>query len=376
MKKNRTVKTILILCLLLAMSPLNTLAAVQVIEKTGSIFAGDPYFNTEKNSYTVDFIGTEVAVIVLQSWTDGFGQMQIEKRVAAADDGYTYMVGNNFTCNSSYQAFYYNAANQQVGSLKLVITDLVDPICDSSGAGETPPACDSCAVFDCPGWDEYMAKLDGIKAAIPPPPDWNQIAGTFRDTIAPRIKEDMRDLLGTAPTPPAAPSPPVYPDTTAPEAPTPPPALGGVDDGGRTAPTGQEAPGLGDAGFTAGDIQSEAPVIQEREDPTGGFSIMDPMGSLPTQEEFKQNAPKPTIEPSPAPEAPGTGDPSTLPLPPGSGSGDFNTAPLPPGSGSTGSTAPIPGGSGSTGSTAPLPPGSGGSDFGIPIPGESNENTP
>lgn len=358
--------------------PSFAMAAVTVVDKSGSIFAGDPYYNSEKNSYTVDFSTNTVATIKLQSWSAGFGTMLRERVINAADDGYTYMIGNNFTCNTSYKAFYYSASGIQLGSLTLVVDSLVDPTCDSGGAGETPSdkECDACAVFECPGWDEYMAKLDGIKGAIPAPPDWDKVAGTFRDTIAPKIKQDLQDVLGTAPTPPSAPtapsiqepsvpSTPDLPSSDVPDAPAAPPKLDGVDDGGIQAPTGKEAPGLGDSGFSSDDIKSSAPKIEERQDPTGGFTITDPMAGLPSQDEYQQLVPPGT----------GGGGFETAPMPPGTGGNDHNTAPLPEGSGSSTPTAPMPEGSGQNHDTAPMPEGSG-KDFGIPIPGESNENRP
>lgn len=276
-------------------------ASIQVISMEGGIFTGEPYFDAANNRYTVDFNNTQVASLKLQSWSSGFETMGTERTVSAAADGYEYMIGNNFTCNTSYKAFYYNGSGTQIGSLSIVITGIVDPLCDSGGAGN-PPAekCDSCAIFECPGWDEYMGKLDGLKAAIPPPTDWQNVATIFRDTIAPRFKQDLQDVLGSAPSPmPVSKGQaPTKPTVTAPTAP---PSLGGVDDNGLEAPTGQEAPGLEDSVFSADDIKNGAPVIPERADPTGGFKFTDPVGSLPSQEDFIKNAPieGPILFPSP-----------------------------------------------------------------------------
>lgn len=152
---------------------------------------------------------------------------------------------------------------------------------DSSGgtAPGTGGACgDSCSVFNCPGWSDYMGKLTDIKNAIPPAPDWNKVADIFKNTIAPQIKSDLADVIGSAPSEPQAPS---QPNVSLPDEP---PEPAGVDDHGfkNSAPTGQEDPDLGKSSFTEDDIKSQAPVIKENKDPTGGFKIDNPMDSLPS----------------------------------------------------------------------------------------------
>lgn len=350
-------------------------AAVQVVEKNGSIFAGDPYFDSANNRYTIDFIGTNVASLKMQSYDEGFTTMKMEKTVNAIDDGYTYMTGNNFTCNLGYRVYYYNTAGTQIGYLSVVVDGLENPTCDSTSTGSTEPiptGCDSCELFSCPGWDEYMGKIDDLKAAIPPPPNWSEVADIFRDSIAPRIKSDMADLIGTSPTP----SLPNYPQ--APSKPSAPGSLGGVDDGGISAPTGTEAPGLGDSTFTGDDLKEAAPTIPERSDPTGGFDLItDPIGGLPSQDDFIKNAPiegevpfpsmptgEETVDPgdeitepqisfpdidfdgptidydTPPTPGGGTAAPTDPPSPIEEPSGNYDVAPIP---GADGSTAPTPG---------------------------------
>lgn len=219
--------------------------------------------------------------------------------------------------------------------------------------------------------DPYIAKLNEILAAIPSPPNWDSVADTFRDSIAPQMKSDLQQVLGTAPAAPSAPSSPAIPTTQAPTAPAAPPSLGGIDDGGLTAPTGQEDPGLGDAGFSSGDIKSEAPAIPERTDPNDGFSIMDPVGSLPDPADWEQNAPVQESNPAPMPATPQAPAPEGPPMPSApapeeppatdTGGSDYSTPPMP---GGTSGTMPAPG------------TGTGSGDFGIPVPGDSNEVAP
>ena len=338
--------------------------------------------------YTQDFSGTSVNRLKYQSWTDGFGTMVTEKIADADDDGQPYMTGVNFTCNTSYRVYIYDENHDQIGFIELVVDDLTNPTCDSGGnAGEEPtpepdPGTGDCGcVIDIPGWDNMMTKLDEIKSAIPPAPDWQQVANTMRDTIVPAFRSEMEDMLGTAPEPPA---PPIFNN----------PLTGGIDE-----PTGSLPANFEESGFTANDLKADAEQIQFQEDPSGGFELLDPVGSLPTQEEFKQNipaeqelqapevpdvtgtAPEPPAQENIAPEPPDvTG---TAPNP---GNQD-NVAPTPPDVTGTApkpseqenvapspsegdNVAPTPGNSNNT---APLPGGDSGT---APIPGESGTNAP
>lgn len=64
------------------------------------------------------------------------------------------------------------------------------------GTGNNPPACTVCdqiaQLLECPDWEAYMAEwTDAIRAAIPPPPNWHQVAGIMRDTIVPAMGQEL-----------------------------------------------------------------------------------------------------------------------------------------------------------------------------------------
>jgi hypothetical protein len=378
-------KVVLILALFL-MIPVSSVSATHVIRREGDIFDGDIYHNvTPVNGYTrytQDFSGTSVNRLKYQSWTDGFGTMVTEKIADADADGQPYMTGVNFTCNTSYRVYIYDANHDQIGFMELVVDDLTNPTCDSGGnAGEEPtpepdPGTGDCGcVIDIPGWDNMMTKLDEIKSAIPPAPDWQQVANTMRDTIVPAFRSEMEDMLGTAPEPP---EPPIFNN----------PITGGIDE-----PTGSLPADFEESGFTANDLKADAEEIQFQEDPSGGFELLDPVGSLPTQEEFKKNIPaEQDLQAPEVPDVSGTApEPPTqeniAPTPPDvtgtapSPSEEDNIAPSPtegenvaPTPGDTTGTAPLPGDDSGTApvpsedlTTAPLP----GEDLtGAPIPSE------
>jgi hypothetical protein len=232
-----------------------------------------------------------------------------------------------------------------------------DPGGGDGGDGGTDPTAPP------PYWEEHMDKMDEIISKIPPPPNWDEISDQFADKIGSQVKEDLGDLLGSAPEPPAA---PMYPGT--------PSDSDNLNDGGfkSKTPTGTEAPGLGEAGFTSDDIKAEAPEIPERSDPnTGGFKIDDPLGGLPSQEEFMENLPTepedaavpaaPNDPDNPAPAAPEEQD-NQAPTPNDPGA----EAPTPS---DDGASAPIPG---DDGASAPIPTEEGNA----PIPGDSGANAP
>lgn len=206
--------------------------------------------------------------------------------------------------------------------------------------------CDPCKIFECPGWQQYLGKLDQIKDAIPPAPNWKEVADTFRDSIVPNLVGEVGDLLGKAPEPPS-----------------PPPQLPGLDDRGLKGnePKMQDVPGLKDAGFDANKIKNQAPVIPERADPTGGFDLLqNPMDTLPDAPEnpkpgqtdpgaWGQNKPKEEANPFPFPQDTGEPNIGTPPKPSDNGATpptpgtDSGSAPKP---GDDLGTAPTPGGTG------------------------------
>lgn len=363
------------------MIPINV-SATTVITRDGDIYDGDIYLN-EINGYTrytQDFSGTSVNRLKYQSWTDGFGQMSTEKVVDADDDGHPYMTGVNFTCNTSYRVYIYDENHNQIGFMELVVDDLTNPTCSSDGnAGDEPTdpgtgedGCCSCeCVIDIPGWDDMMVKLDEIKSAIPPAPDWQQVSETMRDTIVPAFRSEMEDMLGRAPEPP---SPPIFNN----------PLTGGIDE-----PTGSLPADFEESGFTANDLKADAEEIEFKEDESGGFELLDPIGSLPTQDEFKQNipeeqnlqapevpdvsgtAPEPPVQDNIAPEPPDVTGTAPSPtdednIAPSPSEGE-NVAPTP---GDNTGTAPLPG---DDSGTAPVP-----SDdlTTAPLPGEDLTGSP
>lgn len=361
------IKKLAIFILLFVFSVPTFASAFTVIENTNSSAFSTPTYNAERNRYISTFDKATVKRVLLTSYHDAaFTEVGTVKDIVVPDTAVDFAFG----CNTYYHMQSFDSSNAQIGSLKFHATQIVNPdpgACFSElndpGEGGTG-TCDACKLLSCPGWTDYMSKLDDIKAAIPPAPDWPIVADVFRDSIAPQIKSDMAELIGTSPTPDL----PILPQ--APELPSAPTMLEGVDDGGIKAPTGNEAPGLGDSTFTEDDIKNSAPIIQERADPTGGFNIVDPIGSLPTQEEFISNSPIEGVAPlpgnpieleniSPTP----TEQPNAAPTP----TEPINTAPTP---GDTGDTAPIPG---DTGDAAPLP---GTNTSTAPIPGVGNDTAP
>ncbi|MFO1442675.1 hypothetical protein KDN24_05535 [Bacillus sp. Bva_UNVM-123] len=200
--------------------------------------------------------------------------------------------------------------------------------------GKVVEKCDPCKIFECPGWQQYMGKLDQIKDSIPPTPNWPEVADTFRDSIVPKLVDDVGNLLGKAPEPPA-----------------PPPQLPGLDDRGIKShePEMKDVPGLKEAGFDANKIKNQAPVISERDDPTGGFDLVkNPMDTLPDAPEnpkpgetdageWGQNKPKEEANPFPFPKDKGEPNVGTPPKPSDNGAkpptpgGDPGSAPKPGG---------------------------------------------
>jgi hypothetical protein len=340
----------------------NTTFAYTLYQTNGAAFVGEPVLID--NMYQQQFQTAAAYKVVIGSYSDStYTNAVSQKTYMRPDSGIAAVEVILFKCNRYYQATLFDEAGTQTGLLQFQSTEISEPtVCDSgipypaegtggNDGGGSGEGCIGCELFSCPGWGEFMGGLEEIKNSIPPAPDWQVVAGTFRDIIVPQIVTDLGNMLGSTPEPPPAPVAPVAPSLPS-----------GLDDGGITAPTGQEAPGLGESTFDSNDIKNEAPTIIERPDPTGGgFSILDPVEGLPSQEEFTNNQPNEGTAAIPANPtegdnvAPIPGDTTdTAPIPSESG-----TAPIP---GEVGETAPIPNESG----TAPIPT----ENWQPPIPGQ------
>jgi hypothetical protein len=339
--------TIIVLIFILSFQTFgNTGFAYTLYKTTGNALIGEP--TLIDNVYHQPFRTSAAYKVVIGSYTDStFTQSISVKEYLRPDSGIGEIEEILFKCNRYYQATLYNESDTQTALLQFQSVEISEPsVCDSGipyppsgtggendggGTGGNVEGCIGCEIFNCPGWTNYMNGLQEIKNAIPPAPNWQVVAGTFRDTIVPSIMTDLGNLLGSTPQPPSAPVAPAIPTIPS-----------DLDNRGITAPTGQEAPGLGNSTFNSTDIKNEAEVIIERPDPTGGgFTILDPTVGLPTQEEFEQNIPNEgtaAIPPNPKEEE------NVAPIP----SDTTDTAPIPTESG----TAPIPG---EVGEAAPIP---------------------
>lgn len=155
------------------------------------------------------------------------------------------------------------------------------------GGGE---GCEICKIFECPGWEDYLGTLYDVAAFavgdVEPPP--------------------VPDL--------PRPSPPNIFDI-----------LNDVDQRHPTKPTGQD--GMGNTPFDATDVKKDSYQIPVREDPTGGFNIVDPMTTLP---EDGSTAPRPKEELESIPYPGGSGNVSEGTVPKPSDTGDHSTkVPIP-----------------------------------------------
>lgn len=344
-------KIILMTSLLILIA--NGSAFAQVYLKTGSVFTSNLNYYSTMDAYRIDLDPDLLAggSVWHRLYSDsGYANQTFQSRVYfPATIDYAYATYN---CDRYYWDTFYDSSGNVIGEIKFYPDQLQSPACSSnytptpsttppdSGSGDSGSSCTNCDLFNCPGWQEHMQGLEDIKNAIPPAPNWQEVANTFRDTITPKIKSDLQEILGEVDDPPPAPQPP-----------DPPPTPPDLDDGGITPPTGENAPGLEDSGFDENDIKDQAPVIEEREDDSGGFIIDNPVDGLPSQEEFKRNIPDEGDAAIP-------GDPQELENQSPTPSEGDNTAPEPdegtntaPTPDDSGANAPIPDENG----TAPLP---------------------
>lgn len=161
------------------------------------------------------------------SWDDrGAGTVSIYKDGQPLD-AVSGNVGNYHVPEPGlYSLVYRNTAGFVVGVSDVIVTDLQGGTDPWPGQGGEEPTCDVCdklaALLECPGWSELMGELtQAIKDALPPPPDWDDIA----DKIGRATIDHLADYMGDVPPVPSAQTiedqiaPPMPPlDTAVPEA--------------------------------------------------------------------------------------------------------------------------------------------------------------
>ena len=345
-------KSIAVLLIMFFLFPTESLA-FKLIENTNPTAFTNPTYDAYRNRYISTWDKSKVTNFILTSYgDDSYSAARTTKVFKAMDE--PKWIDFQFGCNTFYLMESFDSGGKLIGLLKFESTQIINPdqvACnskvdgeeggsDGEGGEESEAPCDVCTVFSCPGWDLHLEKLDAIKNAIPPPPNWNQVSQTFSDAIVPRLvsetKTMLTDLLGRAPAPP-----PALPD------------LPPLNDHNfeQKKPVMQEVPGL--EGFTKDDVQDGAPVLPYEEDPTGGFNLtVDPVSNLPDVVPggdpgiYKRDP----VEPS-----------NPMPGAPRETEVDMGSAPVP---NDGGSTPPTPG---ESGGTPPKP------DDGVDLPGKPND---
>lgn len=250
---------------------------------TGADIFTSVSFDSCSNNASLQFFKTEggkATYMSRASISSGSGSLSPPSGTTAikllSNDGAEIYLTKATTTNSNSSSISFendgNCASSDSGG---------DSGSESGGSGGSNTECDACAMFACPGWGQYMGELEDIKNAIPPAPNWKNVSETFRDTITPKIKADLQDVLGKAPDLPDVPDMPA-----------------GIDDGNLKQPEGKEAAGLGDSSFDENDIKS-GDEIEFKEDDSGGFKIDNPLDTLPDQDEYRENVPEEQENPTP-----------------------------------------------------------------------------
>jgi len=224
------------------------------------------YFDTSK--------AREVKTVIYTSFRNDFTEVITEKEFTSKRYGgnhkYDYFTGIGLSCNAEYTVQIYDSTDTLVTFLKLKISNLANPSCNSELSGDyvgtdEDPSGNVCIVCEC--LESIGEKIDAISSLIPPAPNWNEVATTFKDTIIPPLMNDLKNYIGTVGTPP----------------PTPPP-MEELNDHNimERLPEFQEVPELESSGFTSDDIKEQAPIIEEKPDNSGGFDLsQNPLETLP-----------------------------------------------------------------------------------------------
>lgn len=208
------------------------------------------------------------------------------------DSATNYYTSIFINCPGHYEFKLFNNHDESIGSIKISAnySDFKNTDgCDNPGVNPPEPPepptepepeppknppnndddeeCNVCGIFDCPGWDQYLGKLNQIA---------NQAVGRLSNDIDNIVKNAVGDMSNVS-TPDfgrAQRIPNIFD------------ILNDVDKRNIPKPTGQEDSQLKNATFNANDIKNNATEIQFRDDPTGGFVIDNPLNTLPNGSDF------------------------------------------------------------------------------------------
>ncbi|KGP85295.1 hypothetical protein [Paenibacillus sp. MAEPY2] len=172
----------------------------------------------------------------------------------------------------SYSVVAVGTDGKPIGQSDLNVTDGTGPDPSEPGTNPSNPGtdCGTCEKLDqmlaCPGWELVMNDLtDAIKAALPPPPDWDDIA----DKIGRATVRHLSDYLGDVPAPPSKEQ--IKQDTE-----TPLPQLDTTTGVENLTPKVPEEYNSGDIKF---DLERDAPVIEVK-DESKPFDIAEPLNNI------------------------------------------------------------------------------------------------
>jgi len=189
----------LFILLLALWIPAQAYASIISVTYDSSTDTYDAHFSTDDlKYYTVQFTASDGTVFGPYSY-DGINS-----------NGHYYL-----TCNGAYVMKFYDFNHNLKSSHDIQTTQIQNPTCSSSGGSNPEPieepapgdgsggtgdgsttGCDGCQtireMLACPEWDTYMGEWEAmIRRAVPPPPDWQNVANIMRDTIVPALIDGM-----------------------------------------------------------------------------------------------------------------------------------------------------------------------------------------
>lgn len=136
--------------------------------------------------------GTNADGSMTLSWNAVSGATKYEVYKDGVKVGET--TGTSYDINSS-GAYTVNAVGGNGDLLGESDYNAPNPFPSANGGGQNG-GCNGCQwitdALACPAWDEYMGEFtNAIRAAMPPPTNWNQVAGIMRDTIVPAMGQEL-----------------------------------------------------------------------------------------------------------------------------------------------------------------------------------------
>lgn len=142
--------------------------ALVMHEMTGTIFKGNPVYDSENDRYILNFNPENVDKIYMAAYTDNtFTKVSVEK--VFSDSPLRPFTGvSSFRCNVAYSAIYFDGSDNILGTIKFEADEIANGTCNSDNEQQIPSSSNetSCSAAICECINDLGNKLNGALGSL------------------------------------------------------------------------------------------------------------------------------------------------------------------------------------------------------------------